>query len=547
MERKKNSMSEPFQGGAEEVKAAMQLPRDRVMARACQMFRMIILPDDATGTPSTPTTVRAKFPHAQYQLVMVLGGGASGVVFLAKNLLADVREPKFVAVKFVELGGRNESDRNRALAEVQCLLNCSFFAILRCHRDFIDYGGHEPLEGKENAIALVLDYANAGDLRQEIKSRAKANRPFKEHEAGLLFLQVLMAIHYLHSKNMLHRDIKSANILLCTNGLVKLGDFGFSKIYKTTVSGEVGHTFCGTPYYVAPEIWRKMRYSKKAEMYSLGVLLFELLTLNRPFDGDDMTRVREEALHSPMPELPAETSQEMKNLTQALMHKDASQRPTSEEVLSMPLMKLLTSALLEIAHSKQTEIAEVDRDRIVRDVEELRRSLKAPPVAMPNRPSTLLSVPSSSVMSVSASPAGLSSHSLGEAVVLSEECILMESMIFKGSGEGQWKKRYLCLFNNPVTRTVELLLSVSKGTVSTQCIRKRLSDFEDVFPVPERYTTPPLPYSFALMTGNGKKLAFRADSQADLDNWIAHLGYQLSQITTTGACEQNSHDGAQPM
>jgi serine/threonine protein kinase len=514
----------------DEVKVSVQLPWDRSMIRASQLFPSIVLPDDAFGVPSAPEVVLKKYPHAKYELVMVIGGGASGVVFLARNLLAAPRDPKFVAVKFVELGGRTEADRNRALAEVHCLLNCSFFSILRCHRDFIDYGGQQG--GQENAIALVLDYANAGDLRQEIKSRAKSNRPFKEHEAGLLFLQVLMAIHYLHSKNMLHRDIKSANVLLCTNGIVKLGDFGFSKMYMGSVSGEVGNTFCGTPYYVAPEIWKKIRYSKKAEMYSLGVLLYELMTLKRPFDGDDMSKVRDDALNAPVPELPEEISQEMRGLVVALMAKDPMARPSSEEVLAMPLMKLLTSALLEIAHSKQTEVADVDREQIISDVENLRRNMRPPPSVQPVvRPALLSFVPSSSVMSMSASPV----HTIGEPVDISDDCILMESMIYKGSGEGMWKKRYLCLIRNPLTAAAELLLSVSKATMGSQCIRKALSDFEDVFAVPERYTTPPLPFSFALMAANGKKLAFRAETEDDRDLWIAHLGHQLHQVAAAAA------------
>ncbi|RNF17023.1 putative serine/threonine protein kinase, partial [Trypanosoma conorhini] len=165
---------------------------------------------------------------------------------------------------------RKEADRvnftGRAQAEVHCLLNCDFFSILKCHEDFAK---KDPLDGENLLmIALVLDYANAGDLRQEIKSRAKASRAFREHEAGLLFIQVLLALHHVHSRHMIHRDIKTANILLCSNGLVKLGDFGFGKMYSATVSGDVGKTFCGTPYYVAPEIWRRKPYSKKADLFS---------------------------------------------------------------------------------------------------------------------------------------------------------------------------------------------------------------------------------------------------------------------------------------
>ncbi|RNE96507.1 putative serine/threonine protein kinase, partial [Trypanosoma conorhini] len=182
-----------------------------MIARVCRTF------SDAFAMDETAAKEQGK----KYWISRVLGSGATGTVLCAKR--KSDGEP--FAVKVVDMEGMSEADKNRAQAEVHCLLNCDFFSILKCHEDFAK---KDPLDGENLLmIALVLDYANAGDLRQEIKSRAKASRAFREHEAGLLFIQVLLALHHVHSRHMIHRDIKTANILLCSNGLVKLGDFGF--------------------------------------------------------------------------------------------------------------------------------------------------------------------------------------------------------------------------------------------------------------------------------------------------------------------------------
>ncbi|EPY37940.1 hypothetical protein AGDE_05993, partial [Angomonas deanei] len=136
----------------------------------------------------------------------------------------------------MDLEGFTPEDRMRATGEVCCLLNCDYFSIVKCYEDFVLKDTKDPSVVK--MVALVLDYANAGDLRKEIRNRKRANSPFEEHEAMLLFIQILLAVHHVHSRRMIHRDIKSANILLCSNGLVKLGDFGFSRMYAATVSDD---------------------------------------------------------------------------------------------------------------------------------------------------------------------------------------------------------------------------------------------------------------------------------------------------------------------
>ena len=88
--------------------------------------------------------------------------------------------------------------------------------------------------------------------------RQAGNKYFKEHEVLFILVQLCLALQHIHSKKMMHRDLKTANVLLTSSGIVKIGDFGFSRQYEDSLSKDVGTTFCGTPYYLSPELWKEL-------------------------------------------------------------------------------------------------------------------------------------------------------------------------------------------------------------------------------------------------------------------------------------------------
>lgn len=89
---------------------------------------------------------------------------------------------------------------------------------------------------------------------------------------------------FMHQKNILHRDIKSMNMFLMNDTIVKLGDFGIS---KTIGSGNFTNTVVGTPYFMPPEVCKGENYNKSADIWSIGCLMYELSYLKRPFNGDN--------------------------------------------------------------------------------------------------------------------------------------------------------------------------------------------------------------------------------------------------------------------
>ncbi|KAH9600922.1 Protein kinase domain [Trypanosoma melophagium] len=223
-----------------------------------------------------------------------------------------------------------------------------------------------------------MEFADSGDLDRQIKSRATDGfRYFQEHEAFFLFLQLTLALDHIHSHKMLHRDIKGANILLTSTGLIKLGDFGFSHQYDDTVSGVVANTFCGTPYYLAPELWNNQRYSKKADIWSLGVLLYEIMALKRPFTATNMKGLMAKVLAGDFSPLPEKYSVGFRNLVRAILVVDPNQRPGVREIFHIPYVRDGLKVFMQTV-KKNVRIAGPVKDALITHVTDI-LSAESPP------------------------------------------------------------------------------------------------------------------------------------------------------------------------
>ena len=128
-------------------------------------------------------------------------------------------------------------------------------------------------------ISIIMEYCNNSDLFQKINHHQKINKLIPEKDIWQIAIQTIQGLKALHDMKIFHRDLKSANIFLTKEGLIKIGDMNVSKIAKKGLL----YTQTGTPYYASPEVWKDQPYDSKSDIWSVGCVIYEMATLKPPF------------------------------------------------------------------------------------------------------------------------------------------------------------------------------------------------------------------------------------------------------------------------
>ena len=197
---------------------------------------------------------------------------------------------------------------------------------------------------KNDILYIVMDYADGGDLSGAISRRKKARRPFTESEVMNMFVQICLALKHVHSRKILHRDLKSQNIFLTKKGVVKLGDFGIAKVLDNT--GDVARTQIGTPYYLSPEICEDKPYGKKSDVWSLGCVLYEIAALDLPFQARNLPALAHRIMTKEPKALPSSFSAQLRLLASSLLNKKPAIRPSVVAILRSDYVQGHISSLL---------------------------------------------------------------------------------------------------------------------------------------------------------------------------------------------------------
>jgi NIMA (never in mitosis gene a)-related kinase 1/4/5 len=190
-------------------------------------------------------------------------------------------------------------------------------------------------ETSPSSLCIVMELANGGDLYEKIKQLKKKGSSFSEEQIWNIFIQVVKGLKALHSHKVLHRDLKCANVFLNKDGTVKLGDLNVSKVAK---AGLV-YTQTGTPYYASPEVWQDKPYDSKSDIWSLGVVLYEMCTLNPPFTDTSMQGLCKKVMKGNYPSIPARYSKDLSSLIATLLQVSPSKRPSCSQILHMPALE----------------------------------------------------------------------------------------------------------------------------------------------------------------------------------------------------------------
>ncbi|CUG91988.1 protein kinase, putative [Bodo saltans] len=269
----------------------------------------------------------------KYVKIKALGKGSFGSAILIRRK----SDGELLVVKEVNLTKMSSKEREEARNE------CKVLQSLR-HPNIVRYIEHYELRG---ILYIVMEYADGGDLSHKIKEGN--GRGLKESTIMYYFSQLSLAIEYLHSRHVLHRDIKTMNIFLMKNGSVKLGDFGISTVLRNTMG--MANTVCGTPYYFSPELCKNRPYNNRSDIWAMGVVLYEMMTTKHPYDANSMQQLMQRIVRSTYAPVPTTYSRELRQLLDACLEKEPMRRPNIKQLLSFPsvrgaLEKLETDLML---------------------------------------------------------------------------------------------------------------------------------------------------------------------------------------------------------
>ena len=222
----------------------------------------------------------------RYEIVRTLGRGAMGVVYLARDPIID-RE---VALKTLRVDldtDLAEEFRERFMREARAAGRLSHPGIVTIHDV-----GEDPSSG---LVFIAMEFARGRDLKEVLHSGHR----FRPAEAARIVAEVATALDYAHSMGVVHRDVKPANIILTEGGRIRIMDFGVARLESSNLTTE--GQFIGTPNYMSPEQVTGRPVDGRSDLFSLGVVLFELLVGARPFPGESIHEVTLKVVQAPTP------------------------------------------------------------------------------------------------------------------------------------------------------------------------------------------------------------------------------------------------------
>lgn len=232
-----------------------------------------------------------------------------------------------VAVKqiaFFEIG--DARTREKRLKEIGLVQNLKHQHIIRYLDGFF--------ESKQ--LCLIFEFAEAGDLKRQIKKAREKEARFDERVIWKYFSQVAEAVQHLHHRRILHRDLKPANVFLTLQGTVKVGDLGLSRLLSENTLE--AHSKVGTPLYMSPEVLKGRGYERSSDVWSLGCILYELALLKSPFKEEGLNlyelfrRITDPNFQ--YPPISDIYSFELRDLVNGMLMRDPNARPDIDEVVS---------------------------------------------------------------------------------------------------------------------------------------------------------------------------------------------------------------------
>lgn len=251
-----------------------------------------------------------------YHVIELVGEGSFGKVYKGRRK----HTGQTVAMKFIMKHGKSEKDILNLRQEIEILRKLKHENIIQMLDSF-----ESPQE-----FCVVTEFAQ-GELFEILED----DKCLPEDEVQKIAKQLVRALHYLHSNRIIHRDMKPQNILICAGGIVKLCDFGFARAMSNNTV--VLRSIKGTPLYMAPELVREQPYNHTADLWSLGVILYELFVGQPPFYTNSVYALIKHIIKDPV-KYPDSMSPNFRSFLRGLLNKDPHSRLTWPKLLDHPFV-----------------------------------------------------------------------------------------------------------------------------------------------------------------------------------------------------------------
>ena len=285
-----------------------------------------------------------------FEILKKLGDGSYSVVYKVRRKA----DNNIYALKKVNLQKLKEKEKQNALNEVRILASVKSPFVISYKEAFI--------EESDKSLCIVMEYADRGDLYQKIVQFKKSNCLIEETDVWRIFIQMTRGLKALHDLQILHRDLKSANIFLFSDGSAKIGDCNVSKVvYKG-----LGYTQTGTPYYASPEVWNDDPYDSKSDIWSLGCVTYEMLTLHPPFRAESMDGLYQKVIKGQYGKINNRYSNDIAEIIKFLLKVNPIDRPSCSQILKHPLVIKRIEFFKEQEGFKEDDFDEMDEGKLLK-------------------------------------------------------------------------------------------------------------------------------------------------------------------------------------
>lgn len=253
-----------------------------------------------------------KCPIKGYRNERKIGQGATGEVFLVR----DKKTKEEYAMKKVQCDKTSSS-------ETSYMLGVKAPTVL----DLKDY------KINDNYIYMIIEYAKNGTLKDWINKNSLSKYSVDHDQILLWMTEALLGLYVIHEKSLIHRDIKADNLFLCTDNIVKIGDLGIAKAIKSGA-----FTVCGTHHYMAPEIHQNKQYDSRVDIWALGIVLYELVMLKKPFEGQS-DEIVDKVMKMEYVPFPKNIDPNLEKLLKLMLNPNSNSRYTAKELLQLDYIK----------------------------------------------------------------------------------------------------------------------------------------------------------------------------------------------------------------